>query len=136
MRDNDKAQPTDGEAQAFLDAHRDADCFESSLSSPRAARRSLLALKLGPHLFEKGEYIVAELAANALVHAGGEFVLRVWWDERWARVEVHDRSSQMPVLLPPPRSTSGRGLQIVAALARNWGAYRTGRGKVVWAEIA
>jgi hypothetical protein len=33
------------------------------------------------------------------------------------------------------RSTVGRGLLIVEALSRAWGAERTGAGKVVWAEV-
>jgi hypothetical protein len=52
------------------------------------------------------------------------------------RVEVEDGSSVMP---EKQRSdggrTVGRGLLIVEALSRAWGAERTRAGKVVWAEV-
>lgn len=59
------------------------------------------------------------------------------------RVEVHDRSCDMPVL--PPRdvlvrgradSETGRGLMLVDALADTWGYYRTPAGKAVYFTLA
>lgn len=59
------------------------------------------------------------------------------------RVEVHDRSCDMPVL--PPRgvlvkaraeSETGRGLMLVDALADTWGFYRTPAGKAVYFTLA
>lgn len=59
------------------------------------------------------------------------------------RVEVHDRSCDMPVL--PPRnvlvearaeSETGRGLMLVDALADTWGFYRTPTGKAVYFTLA
>ena len=54
------------------------------------------------------------------------------------RIEVQD-SSLVP--LPPPRpgeddDESGRGLTVVAALARNWGWQAAPAGKVVWCELS
>jgi anti-sigma regulatory factor (Ser/Thr protein kinase) len=59
------------------------------------------------------------------------------------RVEVHDRSSDMP-LLPPQdvlvkaraESETGRGLMLVDALADTWGCYQTPAGKAVYFTLA
>jgi anti-sigma regulatory factor (Ser/Thr protein kinase) len=51
------------------------------------------------------------------------------------RVEVHDRSSEMPPPSPenvPAESETGRGLMLVAALAAKWGSYPTPAGKAVY----
>lgn len=51
------------------------------------------------------------------------------------RVEVHDRSGEMPPPSPenaPAESETGRGLMLVAALAAKWGYYRTPAGKAVF----
>ncbi|MCX4742772.1 ATP-binding protein [Streptomyces antibioticus] len=51
-------------------------------------------------------------------------------------IEVWDTSQQMPVLQKPDDDTEGgRGLLLVEETAKNWGSYRTPRGKLVWAEI-
>lgn len=54
------------------------------------------------------------------------------------RIEVHDTSS-VPLRLPKPGhddDESGRGLTVVAALARRWGWQPEPAGKVVWCELA
>jgi hypothetical protein len=56
----------------------------------------------------------------------------------FVRIEVHD-SSRAP--LPPAchrdaEDESGRGLMVVAALARDWGWEPESSGKVVWCELA
>jgi hypothetical protein len=61
----------------------------------------------------------------------------VMMDQRHVRVDVHDDSGRVPV----PRRTgrhdlSGRGLQIVQALASSWGTDLVpGDGKHVWFEV-
>ena len=57
---------------------------------------------------------------------------------RLVRLEVHD-SSRDP--LPPPghsdaEDETGRGLMVVAALAKDWGWEPEPTGKVVWCELA
>ena len=54
------------------------------------------------------------------------------------RIEVRDSS---PVPLPPTchrdaDDETGRGLTVVAALARSWGWHPEASGKVVWCELA
>ncbi len=51
------------------------------------------------------------------------------------RVEVHDRSRDMPAPSAEntsPESETGRGLMLVAALAAKWGFYRTSAGKAAY----
>ncbi|WP_445401370.1 ATP-binding protein [Streptomyces sp. LE64] len=51
-------------------------------------------------------------------------------------IEVWDVSQQMPVLRRPDDDTEGgRGLVLVQETAKDWGSYRTPRGKLVWAQI-
>src|SRR6516162_4709066 len=53
------------------------------------------------------------------------------------RVEVHDTSPSLPVLMDTAvDATDGRGLVLVAALSAQWGAYRTPAGKVVYFTLA
>ena len=52
-------------------------------------------------------------------------------------VEVFDNAPGVPVTQElKAGAESGRGLYLVAALARNWGWTPTANGKVTWAEIA
>lgn len=52
-------------------------------------------------------------------------------------VEVFDSAPGCPApRQPDPAAESGRGLQIVTALAADFGWCPTATGKVVWAEVA
>ncbi|AZM47120.1 ATP-binding protein [Streptomyces sp. WAC 06738] len=80
---------------------------------------------------------VSELATNALLHGtprGREFRVHVAVDVGAVRIEVHDASDALPRLLTPAETDDrGRGLQLVDALADDWGTSdRQGIGKVVW----
>ena len=67
--------------------------------------------------------LVTELVSNAVLHAGGAVLLTIATDQGGIRVEVHDQSRHMPVLLEgQPPLEHGNGLRLVAALATNWGA--------------
>ncbi|WP_250006682.1 hypothetical protein [Actinoplanes sp. M2I2] len=86
--------------------------------------------------------VANELAANAIVHSGGEFDLTVVHTGRYLRIAVQDASPAMPRVPegPPVTSTvmrpgSGRGLRIVAAASTHWGATPLLDGKIVWALI-
>ncbi|OII60208.1 sodium/proline symporter [Streptomyces sp. CC53] len=80
------------------------------------------------------ELIVSELVTNAIRHASGPVCLRVIRD-RTLICEVTDASSTAP-RLRHARTTDegGRGLFIVAQLARRWGTRYTRGGKVIWTE--
>jgi anti-sigma regulatory factor (Ser/Thr protein kinase) len=97
--------------------------------------------------------LVSELVTNAVTHgddgtgagggmgAGGgigggtAITMLVRCSGGELRVEVHDRSREMPVpvsLEVPDDSETGRGLMLVDTLAAEWGYYRTSGGKAVY----
>ncbi|MEV4331963.1 SpoIIE family protein phosphatase [Streptomyces sp. NPDC049597] len=80
------------------------------------------------------ELIVSELVTNAVRYAEPPLRLRLLRDSRLT-CEVSDASSTAP-RLRHARSTDegGRGLFLVAQLARRWGARYTAGGKIIWAE--
>ncbi|MGW0811140.1 ATP-binding protein [Nonomuraea sp. NPDC002799] len=82
--------------------------------------------------------IVSELVTNAVRYGGSAYALRL--ENRDGRIygEVFDPGDGRPCQCPPDLdATSGRGLQIVAAVADDWGVTAaTNGGKVVWFSIA
>jgi anti-sigma regulatory factor (Ser/Thr protein kinase) len=80
--------------------------------------------------------MVDELATNAITHARTAFWVSACRQPGGLRVEVGDESPRAAVLGDPvAQAESGRGLQIVAALARRWGTDRDEDGKTVWFEV-
>lgn len=79
--------------------------------------------------------LVSELSTNAVLHARSGFTVSL---ERAGglRVEVDDDDPRLPHLRDYRiDATSGRGMQMVASLARDSGAEATGTGKTVWFEL-
>lgn len=92
-----------------------------------------------PELSEKGSLVVDELVTNAILHGLGPIDVVLILDDDVVRIEVHDRNPRMPVptARPPDAALSfGRGLHLVEACTRRWGARPTTDGKCVWAEVA
>ena len=113
--------------------------FTSTVESPGAARRfaaTMLAEWGADDVIEDAELVVTELATNAVSHARSSFRVQLTCSARSLRVSVTDASRDAPRTGPAmPRATSGRGLLLVAAVARSWGSEPTGHGKLVWAEL-
>jgi anti-sigma regulatory factor (Ser/Thr protein kinase) len=82
---------------------------------------------------------VSELATNAAVHSdsrrcGGTFTVRTEsCPGAGVRIEVEDGGG--PWVSSAPDPTHGRGLDIVRALADEWGITTTPAGRAVWARI-
>jgi anti-sigma regulatory factor (Ser/Thr protein kinase) len=92
-------------------------------------------------LADTAELLVSELVTNAVRASDGlpSPVVGLWLVSDGASVVLHiwDASDQMPARRDAgPDSPAGRGLLLVEALAKDWGAYRKPAGKVVWALIA
>ncbi|MEU7134345.1 SpoIIE family protein phosphatase [Streptomyces sp. NPDC046261] len=81
------------------------------------------------------EQLVGEVVGNAVRHAETRQVgLRLVRTDVLL-CEVTDDDHTLPGLLAvAPDEEYGRGLRVVSALAREWGASHTGRGKTVWFE--
>lgn len=80
--------------------------------------------------------VVTELAANAVFHAQTPFQVELASVGDGIEVAVCDHEVVLPALPDAEcHEASGRGLQIVAALATRWGVERGRDAKVVWAEF-
>ncbi len=81
--------------------------------------------------------LVAELVTNAVVHGGPRVHLDVSVHPAFSVcAEVFDSSFVMPVVCTPDLDrVSGRGLQLVDAIASSWGTRARLDGKVVWFEL-
>jgi anti-sigma regulatory factor (Ser/Thr protein kinase) len=82
--------------------------------------------------------LTSELVTNAIRHEAGEtVVLVVTCASGLLRVDVHDTSCSMPVLMDAPTDAeTGRGLMLTASLSTDWGSYRTPAGKAVYFTLA
>ena len=116
--------------------------FEAEPAEVRLLRRATVAqlARWGvSSAAEETELLVTERVTNVIKH-GGEgapaTLILEWRDER-LRVEVHDKSRALPTPVRARRDEEcGRGLQLLAALAVDWGTVLTAVGKSVWCEIA
>jgi anti-sigma regulatory factor (Ser/Thr protein kinase) len=114
--------------------------FPAGTTAPTDARHHLATRleRLGYHdaLLDDARIVVTELAANAIVHARSAFTVSVSGDATRLRIGVRDSSRAMPAPQPPSEARlSGRGLQLVTAIARRWGIEPLRDGKVVWADL-
>ncbi|MGV9244093.1 ATP-binding protein [Streptomyces sp. NPDC003710] len=84
--------------------------------------------------------VVSELVTNAIAHTAGEHVVCELRDVGdLVRIAVQDEGCAPgePHSGPQrPEEEHGRGLLLVAALCRAWGAQEAGPGLLVWAELA
>ena len=90
---------------------------EDHQSVPEARRFARSALAGMPEDFvDTVALIVSELATNAVLHTSSAFEVAIDFDEERVVIDVSDRPR-----IARPTDPSGRGLQIVAALADDWG---------------
>ncbi|MFE7775069.1 SpoIIE family protein phosphatase [Streptomyces sp. NPDC057445] len=80
------------------------------------------------------QLIASELVTNAVRYSSGPVGLRLIRDTVLT-FEVSDTSNASPHLRhAEDDDEGGRGLDMVAHLARRWGTRRTGSGKIIWTE--
>lgn len=81
--------------------------------------------------------LTSELVTNAVACETGETImLGIRCLRGGFRVDVYDTSRSFPVVtVAPADSETGRGLLLVAALAAEWGFYRTPAGKAVYFRL-
>ncbi|MFF8532770.1 SpoIIE family protein phosphatase [Streptomyces sp. NPDC015532] len=87
-------------------------------------------------LADNAALMVGELVTNAVRHARSRRIeLRLVRGDTLL-CEVDDDDHTLPTLLSAgPGDEFGRGLRLVSALSRAWGASRTGAGKTAWFEL-
>ncbi len=82
------------------------------------------------------ELATSEVVTNALLHARSQVGVTVRLDDDIVRVVVADDSPSLPVVRHSlPDMTSGRGMDIVAAVTDSWGVERISGGKAVWFTV-
>lgn len=122
--------------QALAERHVVVD---DELTSPRVARRFVtetLAEWECDNARDAVELLVSELVTNAVMHARSPVDVAVVLHRDVVRIEVGDRSADMPQpQRPAPDARSGRGLELVGQLASGWGVQARQGGKVVWFEV-
>jgi anti-sigma regulatory factor (Ser/Thr protein kinase) len=112
--------------------------FDTNVEEVRAARLFVEDVVahwgLSP---EDAVLVVGELAANAQRHARSEFIVSLYNLDGALLVEVTDASPEPPALIDAPsHARSGRGLVMVARVARAWGIRPTSAGgKTVWVQL-
>jgi anti-sigma regulatory factor (Ser/Thr protein kinase) len=112
--------------------------FPAEVTSVAAARRFVSSelADLGDRL-ETVVLLVSELATNAVRHASSAVELSIHRSGGRVRVEVADRGDGTPTQQAHDiQAPSGRGLQIVEALADEWGVTERPPGKAVWFTVA
>ena len=82
--------------------------------------------------------LTSELVTNAIRHeVTGIIMLAITCSCGQLRVDVHDTSPTMPVIMDSPAcAEAGRGLMLVASLSTDWGVHRTRSGKAVYFTLA
>jgi anti-sigma regulatory factor (Ser/Thr protein kinase) len=86
---------------------------------------------------EEAGLVVSELATNACQHAQTPYEVSVERHGSTLMVEVADESLE-PIAesIASISAERGRGLHIVALIARSWGVrLQPPRGKLIWAEL-
>lgn len=105
-------------------------------SVPRARRFVRFSLNGWPgDVVADTELVATELVTNATLYGQPPIKLTIRFDSV-IRLEVQDAGRTAPILLQQnPDAMTGRGLGMVAALARKWGVDPADPGKTVWAEL-
>ena len=82
--------------------------------------------------------LTSELVTNAIRHeVTGIIMLAITCSCGQLRVDVHDTSRALPMLIDDPvDAETGRGLMLVTTLSAEWGFYRTPAGKAVYFTLA
>lgn len=104
----------------------------------RSVREQLAEWGL-PAVIDEAELAVSELAANVIKHVGVGVAATLVLERAGERlrIELHDKSYQVPVLgsAACDDDECGRGLRLLAGIAADWGTVLTATGKAVWCEL-
>lgn len=117
-------------------------CDPASVAPARRWAHEVLSRRLGVYdMIDDAVLVVSELVTNAIRADCSQVLVRIAVESDAVRIGVFDDAAGIPEQRDVSASApAGRGLKIVAAVARQWGVRprRTdGRpGKEVWARVA
>ena len=90
-----------------------------------------------PERVHDAALLASEVAANVVEHAHTDYEVRIWLADQVLRVEIADGSSVIPAVTDlAVDAERGRGLHLLASIARAWGVEESPTGKDVWFELA
>jgi anti-sigma regulatory factor (Ser/Thr protein kinase) len=111
----------------------------ATTGAPRVARRFTVETlqRWGvTGVIDTAELVVSEMVTNALRHARTGSRLELSESSGCLRIEVVDFGRGGAVKADPELSDlGGRGLMLVEAMTRRWGARHDGNEHLVWCEI-
>ena len=119
-----------------MDPLRLSFAHRTDYAALRRYARGILGQWQTPDLVDDTLLVITELVENVVQHTGdgGELLLHRRTDT--VRIEVADTGPALPRAYgPDPRRIGGRGLLLVGALTRDWGARPSDQGKIVWADV-
>ncbi len=114
--------------------------LRADAASPSRAREfvtdKLRRCHVAPETIDAARLLASELVTNAVVHAGSATELSIRVTPARVRVEVSDDDASSAEMRDAgDTDRHGRGLTIVARLAREWGVDQRADGKTVWFEL-
>ena len=114
----------------------DLEARAEAVPQARTWARAVLAGWDAESLRDDVDLVLSELLANAVLHAPGAARIVLERADGGVRLEVRDLSATLPVRRQSGSgTTTGRGLNLVAALSRDWGVVARDDGdpgKAVW----
>ncbi len=109
---------------------------ESVAGVRRFACNVLTGWEIAPDVIGDLVLVASELVTNAILHSRSPIELRLSRTSDRLVVAVHDGTTAVPRRLQPNLDAEGgRGMQLVSAIADQWGVRPTEHGKSVWCEI-
>lgn len=105
---------------------------------PISARRARAFVRdqVATPLLDNAELVASELVTNGVLHANTPLTLGVVLGEDCVLIAVTDNSDGRASEHQPSLSAEGgRGIALVASIARQWGVQRQGSGKIIWCLI-